>query len=87
MGRVLEAADATEFKERAEIETANLKKAYRISRGLDYSGGEIQLSEGLVKQIHQTLTAGIESKVNRPGRYREGMVKVGYKDHGGIYTP
>lgn len=87
VGRVLEAADATEFKERAEIETANLKKAYRISRGLDYSGGEIQLSEGLVKQIHQTLTAGIESKVNRPGRYREGMVKVGYKDHGGIYTP
>jgi Fic family protein len=45
------------------------------------------LDEDNVKTIHKRVTEGIDSERNIPGRYRSHKVKVGDREHGGIYTP
>ena len=73
------------IEERAEREIANLRVAYRI---LDEAETEDhRISEGLIRRIHKLITLGIEHPENIPGKYRGHIVKVGDKDHGGVYTP
>lgn len=71
----------------AEAEISNLKVAYLACRGLEISKDNFLVSENLVKSIHKTITQGIEHPTNTPGVYREHSVKVGNREHGGVYTP
>ncbi len=45
------------------------------------------LAESQIRDLHRQITNGLPYENNIPGTYRNGMVKVGDKAHGGIYTP
>ncbi|NTW55365.1 MAG: Fic family protein [Chlorobaculum sp.] len=45
------------------------------------------LTESHIRTLHRQITNGLPYEDNIPGTYRNGMVKVGDKAHGGIYTP
>ena len=70
----------------AEKEIRNLKAAYDYIATLVEPGSPFVITEGIVKELHQIITGGVEHEHNIPGRYRNHIVKVGDADHGGIYT-
>ena len=45
------------------------------------------LTEELIKELHKIITSDVPHENNVPGRYRNGLVDVGDKAHGGKYTP
>jgi len=73
--------------ERARKQIQNLKKAYGIIKGIKPLPKPSMLKEGLVKELHKIITEDCEGLENTPGQYRDRKVKVGNKEHGGIYTP
>lgn len=72
----------------SEQEIKNLKEAYdrfvlKCSPG-DPPGG---LQEEQIRRVHAVVMNRIGSEGNVPGNYRNERVKVGDRDHGGVYTP
>jgi Fic family protein len=47
----------------------------------------LELDESHIRDLHRQITNGLPYDNNIPGVYRNGMVRVGDKTHGGIYTP
>ena len=74
-------------REQAEREIYNLKVAYLACQKWKITEDKFRISEKLIKSIHKTITEGIEHPSNTPGAYREHSVKVGNREHGGVYTP
>ena len=72
-------------EERAEREISNLRAAYRLFDEVETE--DLHITEELLRKIHKLITLGIEHPENVPGKYRSHIVKIGDKDHGGIYTP
>ncbi len=67
-------------------EIHNLKKAYdQLSHITPKS--KFILSEGFIKKIHKTVTNQLNYDSCVPGSYRNHIVKVGDKQHGGVDTP
>ncbi len=75
------------YQQDAEKEISNLKLAYRSCQAFEIKGEVFLLSEKLTKDLHQTITQGLTNPTNTPGVYREHIVKVGNREHGGVYTP
>jgi Fic family protein len=70
------------------LEVTNLIGAYRLlDQQKAKSSATHILSENHIRELHQQITNGLPYEDNIPGTYRNGMVKVGDKSHGGIYTP
>ena len=73
-------------EEKSEREISNLRAAYRV-----FDEAEImedpRITEIRIRQIHEQITYGKENPEKIPGKYRSHIVKVGTRDHGGIYTP
>lgn len=70
------------------LEVTNLIGAYRLlDQQKAKSSATHILSENHIRELHQQITNGLPYEDNIPGTYRNGMVKVGDKAHGGIYTP
>jgi Fic family protein len=73
-------------KDRLEI--TNLIGAYRLlDQQKTQSSTVHMLAEIHIRNLHRQITDGLPYEDNIPGTYRNGMVKVGDKAHGGIYTP
>ncbi|UWX57500.1 Fic family protein [Chlorobaculum sp. MV4-Y] len=73
-------------KDRLEI--TNLIGAYRRldEQKANFATSRL-LTEEHIRDLHRQITSGLPYEDNIPGTYRNGMVKVGDKAHGGIYTP
>lgn len=84
---VIENPDSDQLSERAEREIANLKALYAMFEENMSTTSKFHVDEKIIKTIHKILTAGIDYHHNSPGGYRNEVVKVGDKNHGGIYTP
>jgi Fic family protein len=71
-----------------KLEITNLIGAYRLldERHATPSTAHL-LAESHIRDLHRQITNGLPYEDNIPGVYRNGMVKVGDKAHGGIYTP
>jgi Fic family protein len=70
------------------LEVTNLIRAYRLLDQQKAKSSAVHiLSENHIRDLHQQITNGLPYEDNIPGTYRNGMVKVGDKAHGGIYTP
>lgn len=71
-----------------KLEITNLIGAYRLldERQAMPSTAHL-LAESHIRDLHRQITIGLPYEDNIPGVYRNGMVKVGDKAHGGIYTP
>jgi Fic family protein len=87
VGQIISDTNDTHTKERAEQEIRNLKNVYNLIGSLETMEGPPLLQEDLVRQIHETITFNIEDEYNIPGNYRNHLVNVGNRQHGGVYTP
>ncbi|MDP2060516.1 MAG: Fic family protein, partial [Flavobacteriaceae bacterium] len=45
------------------------------------------LTEELICELHKIITSDVPDENNLPGKYRNDIVHVGDKAHGGVYTP
>lgn len=84
---IIAESDKKKFRESCEIEITNLKDTYDFIKDLPISGSRSLLDEKFIKNIHRLITKNVKHEYNNPGIYRNHIVKVGDKQHGGIYTP
>lgn len=88
VGEVLAVNGAMKDLKQPERQISNLKDAYNLIRKLSIDQSKrFMLDEDVIKKIHSTITNGAQEKNNDPGKYRNVEVKVGDKEHGGVYTP
>ncbi len=73
--------------DRAEQEIRNLKAVYRYIREQAPAPSPVELTKEFIIETHKIITSNISYASNVPGNYRPHEVKVGDKDHGGVYTP
>lgn len=98
--RVLSEEQKAEKLADAEQQIKNLKDAYdeihrivssvkqRIKeKGIHQAVVPFPIDENTIKWIHKLITNGLLLIDNIPGQYRNNPVKVGDREHGGIYTP
>jgi Fic family protein len=87
VGQIISQPALTKVTERAQREIHNLKVAYDFVAKQQASNSPLKVHEELVKRIHRTVTSQIQHEYNVPGGYRHHLVKVGDREHGGVYTP
>ncbi|OPX29897.1 MAG: hypothetical protein B1H09_05710 [Gemmatimonadaceae bacterium 4484_173] len=85
--RLVEGEDLKDYTLKDKQEIRNLIEAYDLLSKLRPSSNSLILTEKLVQTLHKLVTLNIPHEHNRPGKYRDGIVHVGDKEHGGIYTP
>jgi Fic family protein len=74
-------------KEKAQTEINNLKNAYEFIKNITPPDSFLTINEKLLREIHKAVTKDIDYNDNIPGNFRNHIVKVGDKSHGGVYTP
>ncbi|MFC1539286.1 Fic family protein [Candidatus Latescibacterota bacterium] len=87
VGEIISATEKVKSDQRAKIEILNLKIVYDFIKKMDNIRGHLPLHEDIIKQVHELISVGIDDDKYRPGSYRLSKVKVGDKDHGGVYVP
>lgn len=85
--RIADGEDIEIYTKKDKQEIKNLIKAYNLLAGIEPSDEPFVLTEELIKEIHKIITSDVPDENNVPGQYRNGIVHVGDKAHGGIYTP
>lgn len=88
VGKIIGETEKKKSAQRAEQEIINLKKVYEKIRQQQYDSTKpAKLKESLIRILHKDITKDIDYPINVPGSYRNQKVRVGNKDHGGVYTP
>jgi len=85
--RIAEGQDVEGYTQKDKQEIINLIKAYSLLADIDSTDNPYMLTEELVCELHKIITDQIPDEHNIPGQYRNGIVYVGDKAHGGVYTP
>ncbi len=75
------------YTQKDKQEIKNLIKAYNLLSGIEPTLEPFILTEELICELHKIITSDVPDENNLPGKYRNGLVHVGDKAHGGIYTP
>lgn len=75
-----------EHLEAKKIEIKNLHKAYNEITTITPES-QFNLSESFIKNIHQVVANKLHYDSCVPGYYRNHVVKIGDKEHGGVATP
>jgi len=84
---ILEQKEAKNYSHNHEIEVENLIAAYKTLDNFEYEGDYFIITEDFIKELHLSLTEGLTNNGNTPGFYRDKLIKVGSKEHGGVYRP
>ncbi len=87
VGQIISETTERTFHNNAEQEIANLQKAYARLYVHSKSNETPYIDEEIIKKVHEIITENIKYEYNNPGNYRNHLVRVGDKEHGGIYTP
>ena len=87
VGAIITAQGKQDFKNTREKEIGNLTRAYTTVKRMKPINEPYKITEKFVRSIHEVITHDIDSEYNSPGNYRNHLVKVGDKTHGGVYTP
>lgn len=87
VGDILNNNDSFEPANDRQREITNLKKAYERFVSIPQSDTPLLLEEKLIRDIHAVITDSLTVQGNIPGQYRNILVEVGDKDHGGKYLP
>jgi Fic family protein len=85
--RIAEGGTVEEYTQKDKQEIINLIKAYGLLSDIDFTENPYILTEELICELHKIITDQVSDEHNIPGRYRNGIVYVGDKAHGGRYTP
>lgn len=75
------------YTKKDQQEIKNLIKAYNLLSSIEPDSDPFLLTEDFVKKLQKIITNDIPDENNIPGQYRNGLVYVGDKAHGGRYTP
>ena len=75
------------YTQKDQQEIKNLIKAYNLLSGIEPTSEPFKLTEELICELHKIITSDVPDENNAPGKYRNGIVHVGDKAHGGVYTP
>lgn len=86
VSEIIESVSDENFLEIKKREIHNLKRAYDKISSIK-AGAKFTLSESFIKEIHKTVTYKLNYDSCIPGAYRNHIVKVGDKQHGGVNTP
>ncbi len=84
--KIAEGKEVDEYTKKDKQEILNLIQAYGILSEIEKTESYL-LSEDLVRNLHSCITKEVPDENNIPGQYRNGIVYVGDKAHGGTYTP
>jgi Fic family protein len=87
VGQIISETTEKTFHNNAEQEIANLQKVYAMLYVHAKSNEKLYIDEEIIKKVHEMITGNIKYEYNNPGNYRNHLVRVGDKEHGGIYTP
>ncbi len=85
--RIAEGEDVDSYSRKDKQEILNLINAYDLLSKIKSSSTPFRLTEDFICKLHELVTHNIPHEHNKPGRYRDGLVHVGDKAHGGVYTP
>jgi Fic family protein len=87
VGRIIKQADDGQKDSEAKKAIVNLNKVYSYIKTIEPMTGAPKLTEDFIRESHRIITTTLDYPDNLPGKYRNHIVKVGDKEHGGIYTP
>ncbi|MDY6951256.1 MAG: Fic family protein [Thermodesulfobacteriota bacterium] len=87
VGKIISQSAIAKQGQQAELEINNLKVAYDFVAKQPALNTPLESDEKLIKEIHRIITTQIPHQYNAPGKYRSHLVKVGDREHGGVYTP
>lgn len=68
-----------------KTEVRNIKNAYDFISDYPYDEGSFILTEEFIRQVHKIVIKDINKEGITPGQYRDRVVWVGDKEHGGVY--
>ena len=85
--RIAEGQEVEGYTKKAKQEISNLIEAYHFLNSIKPSERPFVLKEDLIRRLHKMITNEVPDEHNIPGQYRDGLVYVGNKAHGGIYRP
>jgi len=86
VSEIIESVSNEDFLEIKKREIHNLKRAYDKISSIK-AGAKFTFSESFIKEIHKIVTNRLNYDSCIPGSYRNHIVKVGDRQHGGIDTP
>lgn len=86
VAEIISIHSSAEYQEAKKIEIINLQKAYKVITDIA-TEEKFDLSENFIKKIHQIITDRLCYDSCFPGYYRNHIVKVGDRQHGGTATP
>ncbi|MFW8599853.1 Fic family protein [Desulfobacterota bacterium M19] len=86
VSEIIDSASGEDLLEIKKREIHNLKQAYDKISNIK-AKSNFTLSESFIKEIHKTVTNKLNYDSCIPGSYRNHIVKVGDKQHGGVDTP
>jgi len=75
------------YTKKDQQEIKNLIKAYNFLATIGPLQEPFLVTEKIICELHEIITSDIPDENNIPGTYRNDIVHVGDKLHGGIYTP
>lgn len=85
--RIAAGEDIVSYTQKDKQEIKNLINAYNWLAGIEPADEPFTLTEEIIKKLHKIITSNVPLENNIPGQYRNEMVYVGDKAHGGRYTP
>ncbi|MCI5208769.1 MAG: Fic family protein, partial [Candidatus Electrothrix sp. ATG2] len=85
--KIAQGEEVTVYTKKDQQEIRNLITAYTFLAGIKPSAEPFLITEEIICTLHNMITSDVPDENNRPGKYRNGIVYVGDKAHGGVYTP
>ena len=85
--RIAAGEDIVNYTQKDKQEIKNLINAYNWLSSIEPADEPFTLTEEIIKELHKIITSNVLLENNIPGQYRNEMVYVGDKAHGGKYTP
>ena len=85
--KIAHGEDVEIYTQKDKQEIKNLIEAYNFLASIEPEAKPFILSEELICNLHSIITRDVPDENNVPGHYRNGVVHVGDKAHGGVYTP
>jgi len=85
--RIAQGEDLETYTQKDQQEIKNLIKAYSLLSSIKPEAMPFIVTEELICELHMIITADVPDENNMPGKYRNSIVHVGDKAHGGVYTP
>ena len=85
--KIAQGEEIETYTKKDKQEIKNLIKAYNLLASIAPTDEPFILTEELICELHKIITSDVPDENNMPGKYRNGIVHVGDKAHGGAYTP